>query len=239
MIFAIGDLHLSFSTNKPMDIFGHQWENHYEKIKEHWLKNVREGDLVLLPGDFSWAMTLAEVKTDMDFINQLPGIKLLVKGNHDYWWQSITQLKKNCGSNKIHFLQNDCFIYEQINICGTRGWLCPNSKGYTKEDEKIYLREVERLKLSLLKADNRLPTLVMMHFPPINDNLEPSGFTDLFKEFGVKHVVYGHIHGADNFKLAPNGLIGGVHYQLVSADFLDFNLSAIDMIERDFDDFTN
>lgn len=239
MIFAIGDLHLSFSTDKPMDIFGPQWENHYEKIKAHWLNNVKDNDLILLTGDFSWAMTTHEVKEDMDFISQLPGIKLLIKGNHDYWWQSITQLREAYGTQKIHFLQNDCFKYGQINICGTRGWLCPNSKGYTKEDEKIYNRELERLKLSLMKADRNLPILVMMHFPPMNENFETSGFTDLFHVFGVKHVIYGHIHGSHNFMMAPNGLIDGIFYQLVSADFLDFKLSVIDLIERDFNDITN
>lgn len=238
MIYAISDFHLSFSTNKPMDMFGSQWENHYEKIKVNWNNNVLQNDLVLLPGDFSWAVNLNEVKKDMDFINQLPGIKLLLKGNHDYWWQSLTQLRKTYRINNINFLQNDCFLYNGINICGTRGWICPNYNLFSKEDEKIYNRELERLRLSLMKANLEFPLLVMMHFPPMNELLETSGFTDLFHEFGVKYVIYGHIHGKENFKKAPNGLIDGVHYQLVSSDFLDFKLLAIDMNEREFNDIT-
>lgn len=224
MIYVIADLHLGFSQGKTMDPFGVHWERHYEKIRTDWMERVREEDLVVIAGDISWAMSIEEALPDLSFIMNLPGQKLLIKGNHDYWWSSIAKLKSFFCDERLHFLQNDCFVYGEVTICGTRGWNCPGSSGFTKDDLKINNREVERLKLSLQKADKSREIVVVMHYPPMNEALEPSGFTQLIKEYGVKRVFYGHVHGSDNFIHAPNGCIQDVYYQLISADFLDFKL---------------
>jgi hypothetical protein len=229
LIYAIGDLHLGFSTNKEMDVFGKHWVKHYEKIKKSWISSVKDNDLVLIAGDTSWAMSLDEAKVDIDFLKELPGRKLLVRGNHDYWWQSLTKMKKQYIDTNISFLQNDSFVYEDIVICGTRGWVCPCDKGYTFEDEKIYIREIQRLKLSLDQDRGNHNKIVMMHYPPMNEQLEPSGFTSLFQEYGIKKVIYGHVHGEESFKCAPQGVIDGVDYQLVSADFLNFQLYLLEL----------
>lgn len=230
MIYAIGDLHLSFSNNKPMDIFGTNWKNHYIKIKDDWKEKVKNNDLVLLAGDTSWALTLNDVKTDMDFLNKLPGKKLLIKGNHDYWWSSLRKLQKNFSNKNIYFLQNNAVCFEDVIICGVRGWNCPNSQGFTLEDEKQYKREVERLRLSLNFTEGiTKKKLVMMHYPPMNEKLEPSEFTDLFHKYGVKHVIYGHVHGKENFINTPKGIIDNVFYQLVSSDFLNYQLIKIEV----------
>lgn len=224
MIYAISDLHLSFSKNKPMDVFGDNWKNHYKKIQIDWEKKVKENDLVLLPGDISWALTLKDVKKDMDFLARLPGRKVLIKGNHDYWWNSLTKVYNSFSNKGIYFLQNNAIYYKDIAICGARGWTCPNSKDFTLEDEKQYEREIERLRVSLDITQDSKDKIVMMHYPPMNEYLEPSGFTDLFYKYNVKYVIYGHVHGKENFKYAPNGIINNINYQLVSSDFLNFKL---------------
>lgn len=227
MIYAIGDMHLGFSQGKSMDQFGVHWEKHFDKIKINWMSQVKNEDLVLIAGDSSWAISLKEALPDLYFIRDLPGIKLFIKGNHDYWWSSLSKLKENFANDHMFFLQNDCFEYQQITICGARGWNCPGSEGFTKEDQKPYNREVERLGFSLQKAEIDREILVMMHFPPMNEKFEPSGFTELFEKYGVKHVIYGHVHGKENFKYAPIGVIRGVYYQLVSSDYLDFKLTEL------------
>ncbi len=227
MIYAIGDLHLGFSQGKTMDQFGSHWERHFEKIKKSWISQVKDSDLVLIAGDISWANSLKEAQPDLDFIKDLTGNKLLLKGNHDYWWSSLSKLRNDFGNERLHFLQNDCFEYQELTICGTRGWNCPGSAGFTNEDQKIYNREVERLKLSLKQAKPQREILVMMHFPPMNEHFEPSGFTDVIEAYGVKNVVYGHVHGVDNFEQAPRGVVRGVCYQLISADYLDFKLTQL------------
>lgn len=227
MIYAIGDLHLSFSGGKTMDQFGIHWENHFDKIKIDWLSKVKEEDLVLIAGDISWAMSFKDALPDLDFINELPGTKLLIKGNHDYWWSALGKLRTHFINDHIHFLQNDCFDYQAFTVCGARGWICPGAVGFEKNDQKLYTREVERLKLSLTKAQGDREIIVMMHFPPMNEKFEPSGFTQLFEAFAVKQVIYGHIHGEENFQYAPQGVIRGTNYHLISADYLDFKLTPI------------
>lgn len=222
-IYGIGDLHLSGKVDKPMDKFGEQWINHAERIKKNWLNTVTGEDTVLIPGDISWGMTMSEAIADLEFIHDLPGKKVLIKGNHDYWWKSITKL--NTLYEDMFFLQNSFIEIENYVICGTRGWICPNDTMFTEDDLKIYEREKKRLMLSLEEAvkmtNNRI--IVMMHYSPTNDKLEDSGFTKLFEEYNVEKVIYGHLHGEDSFKLGLTGKVKGVEYRLVSCDYIDFH----------------
>ena len=197
--WAISDLHLSTSCDKPMDVFGGSWENYTEKIAENWKKLVKSEDVVLLGGDISWAMQLSEVESDLKWIDSLPGRKIMIKGNHEYWWKSITAVR-NILPNSIMALQNDSIKIENVIICGTRGWTVPeHGKQLEKEDEKLYKREVERLKLSLINMQkNRQPgdvVIAMIHYPPYNMTKEDSNFTKLFEEFNVDKVIFGHLHG--------------------------------------------
>lgn len=226
MIYAIGDLHLSFSTDKPMKIFGDNWYKHYEKIKKDWEAKVSDEDLVLIPGDISWAMKLNEAKKDMDFITKLPGRKMLIRGNHDYWWSSLTKVSNMF--SQLEFIQNNSIIYNDIAICGTRGWICPNKTKYTKDDEKLYKREVNRLEIALSSIKQSVDSIyVMTHFPPTNDMLEPSDFTRLYEKYNVDKVIYGHLHGKNSFKMGLQGIRNNVEYILVSCDYLDFKLKLI------------
>ncbi|SNS74472.1 hypothetical protein SAMN05446037_101944 [Anaerovirgula multivorans] len=223
-LYAIGDLHLSNNVNKPMDIFGCHWIKHDEKIQEDWYNKVGENDTVLIPGDISWGMNIQEASSDLEWIEKLPGHKILLKGNHDYWWSSISKL--NSAFSNMDFLQNNFFTYEDYAICGTRGWICPNNKKFTQQDKKIYYREVQRLKISLDQAGkskfNKI--IVMLHYPPTNDMLEDSLFTEVLKNYDVEMVVYGHLHGEDAYNGGLQGEHHGITYHLVSCDFLDFQL---------------
>lgn len=224
-LYAIGDLHLSLSKSKPMDIFGDNWKNHHLKIKENWLKKIKNEDTVLICGDVSWAMTMQEFQADFDFIKQLNGRKFIISGNHDYWWGSTQKL--NCMDSDIHFIKNNFFGIESngIAVCGTRGWLCPNDTLYTPHDEKIYKRECNRLKASLMQAQTAgyNDFIVMLHYPPVNDKCEPSDFQKIIEEFNVKTVVYGHLHSNIAHKTGIKGNVNGVSYHLVSADYIDFD----------------
>jgi predicted phosphohydrolase len=222
-IYAIADLHLSHSTEKPMDVFGDAWRNHAEKIERNWRAVVEEGDVVLVPGDISWAMQLDAALPDLAFIGRLPGKKILIKGNHDYWWSAIGRVRAALPEN-MRALQNDAFAENGVGICGSRGWLCPGSSNYTADDEKIYLREADRLKLSF-RALDVLPgvetKIAMMHFPPFCERERSSRFTELLEENGVQTVVYGHLHGDAN-KNAFEGERNGIVYHCVAADKLNF-----------------
>lgn len=222
-IYVIGDLHLSGSTNKPMDIFGENWVTHSEKIRNNWTNLVGYSDTVLVLGDISWAMTLEEAMVDLDYIDQLPGKKILLRGNHDYWWSSVKRL--NSLYENMLFLQNDYCMVEDIAICGTRGWICPNNQKFTQQDRKIYERELMRLKISFDKAvkDKRDNIYAITHYPPTNDKFEPSGFTDIYEDYAVKKVFYGHLHGAEAFDGGLKGNFNGVEYYLASCDYLDFS----------------
>lgn len=224
MIYAIGDLHLGSQVEKPMSVFGYNWEKHPDNIRASWLENVNDNDAVLIPGDISWGMTLEEAYPDLDWIDQMPGRKYLIKGNHDYWWKSIKRM--NRFSETMYFIQNNYFAYGDIAICGTRGWNCPGTQDYSPQDQKIYQREAHRLELSLQAAQKAGfdKIIGMTHFPPANEKKESSLFTQLFEHYHVKQVVYGHIHGKDSFLSGSLGNINGVDYQLVSCDFLDFKL---------------
>lgn len=227
MIFGIGDLHLSHSGEKPMSIFGEVWQNHQHKIEKNWKQRVSSEDAVLIPGDISWAMTQEEAWEDLLWIENLPGKKYLIRGNHDYWWKSIT--KMNEAFKTLHFIQNQFFTYGQYGICGARGWVLPGSSDFNEHDEKIYLREALRLEASL-KAANKAgqdQIIVMMHYPPVNEKKEPSHFTRLMAQYNVKKVVYGHLHGEDSWGNGSIGQVEETDYQLVSSDFLDFSPAMI------------
>lgn len=221
-IFAIGDLHLSLSSDKPMDVFGSNWDNHSQRVAQAWKDAVEPNDLVLIPGDISWAMQLKDAEADIRFIGDLPGRKVIMRGNHDYWWNSVSKVRSILPKD-MWALQNDAVELENVVIAGSRGWMCPGSAGFDgEEDKRIYEREVLRLELSLSKAERGKPVIGMLHYPPFNERRQPSGFTDLFEKYGVKTVVYGHLHGK-SCRNAFEGERNGVEYILCSADHLEFN----------------
>lgn len=230
-IFTLGDLHLSQVVDKPMDIFGDNWQNHDEKIKESWEKAVTDDDYVIIPGDISWAMTAEEAVPDLKFVDNLPGKKILMKGNHDYWWQTAAKNRKLAedeNMSSISFLYNNAIYIEEsnISICGTRGWKCPgaDTEEFSEQDEKIYQREAERLKMSLDAAPSGSEILCFMHYPPFNAAFRKSLFTELLEKYGVKKCFYGHLHGPSR-RMSLNGKLpegGECEYKLVSADQLGF-----------------
>ncbi|MFQ9894348.1 MAG: metallophosphoesterase [Emergencia sp.] len=223
-IFAIGDLHLSFDKRieKPMDIFGPRWVNHHERVKAQWEQLVDPNDLVLIPGDVSWGLRQDEALADLEWIHRLPGKKVITKGNHDLWWTSVTRL--NNLYEDMTFLQNHCFdAGDGIAICGTRGWICPGTEGFDSHDQKIFDRERIRLEFSLKEAKEAGAKTIIaaLHYPPTNDKMQGSGFTELLERYGVKLCVYGHLHGKDAFKNGLKGVFNGVEYRLVSLDYLE------------------
>lgn len=228
-IYTISDLHLSLGMDKPMDIFGDNWEKHEEKIRNNWIKKVKENDLVLLPGDFSWAMYIEDAKKDFEYLNKLPGTKILLKGNHDYWWETLKKnrefLKENNFSN-IDFLYNNSYIWENKIIAGTRGWSEQEEKA-----EKIIRRENLRLELSLKDGIQKFgedkEIIVCMHYPPFNgyEELELN-FIKTMKRYNVKTCIYGHVHG-DAQKDAIQGNIDGIEFIMASSDYTDFDLIKI------------
>lgn len=221
-LYAISDLHLAFNVDKPMDIFGERWLNHDEKIKNNWINKVSKDDTVLIAGDISWSIKSDDTKVDLDWIDSLTGKKIISKGNHDYWWGSISKLNSMYENTK--FLQNNFYVYEDYAICGTRGWVLPESDKFGIKDEKIYARELIRLRLSLeaAKKSGYTKIIVMIHYPPIGEELIQTDFTKIFKEYAVEKVVYGHLHGPSNVK-AVEGVIDGVEYIMTSCDFINFN----------------
>lgn len=225
-LYAIGDLHFSPQNSKPMDIFG--WENHKERILAHWVETVRAEDVVMIAGDISWALRYPDARENLDEIAQLPGKKILIKGNHDYWWQSLTKMRNDYP--ELFFLQNNCYMDEQYLIFGARGWDLPGSKGFTEEDQRIYDREKARLGLSMRAepkdSQGRL-RVAMLHYPPVLESQAASEITDLLAQNNITQVVYGHLHGADSFRHVYEGQKGTVQYHLVSADYLAFQLKRI------------
>ena len=222
-LFIIGDLHLSFGADKPMEVFGAHWDAHYEKIKADWLEKVTDADTVIIPGDISWAITFEGAKIDLDWINVLPGRKIIFKGNHDYWWVSKT--KMDPVFDRIEFVHNTYAHYGDLAICGTRGWICPGD-AFTADDDKVYKRELIRLENSIKQAQKSGFTKILgvLHYPPTNEKKEPSGFTEIFERYGITQAVYGHVHGKSNFRNALNGNYRGVNYWSTSCDYLDFKL---------------
>ncbi len=233
-IYTIGDLHLSYHENKPMSIFGDNWKGHEEKIRKHWEEKVKEDDLVVLPGDFSWSTYLKDTYQDFEYLNELPGKKILLKGNHDYWWTTVTSMRKFLKENNfetIDFLYNSAYQYENYIIAGTRGW-GQNEEG---EDKKLLNREMARLEFSLKEAiklneNQDKEIIVFFHYPPIiKSNLlnnEISEFVKILMQYNIKRCYYGHLHSI-SIKEAVEGQYYGIDFKLVSADGLDFKLLKI------------
>ena len=221
-LYAIGDLHFSTENPKPMNIFGDNWDNHEKKIVDNWSETVKDDDTVLVLGDTSWAMNLNEAKSDLDIIESLPGKKIFIKGNHDYWWTSISKLNSMYDNTK--FLQNNFYTYNDYAICGTRGWIDPNSDKFNSKDAKIYAREQIRIRLSLdaAKKSGFNKFIVMIHYPPFGEENKESELMKIFQEYNVEKVIYGHLHGPSNVK-AIEGLINGVEYIMTSCDFINFD----------------
>ncbi|NLJ84917.1 MAG: phosphohydrolase [Firmicutes bacterium] len=222
-IYGISDLHLPGGEDKPMDIFGPEWHDHAHRIASAWREMVAPEDVVLLPGDLSWAMRLSSAQQDLDFLGELPGQIVLVKGNHDLWWKSISQLRQRLPSN-VYAIQNDFFpLPKGLAICGTRGWKCPTASDFTTEDERVYRRELERLRLSVGSATKAgyQPDIAMLHYPPTDESHSVSAFMEILETAGVRHCIYGHLHGYAQ-KQALIGLHRGVHYHLVACDATDF-----------------
>ena len=226
-IYSISDLHLDYSKEKPMDIFGENWENHEEKIFESWQEKVKDEDLVLIPGDISWALKLEEVKKDLDRIDKLLGKKIITKGNHDLWWQSKAKLNA-LSLNTIDFLQNEHFLYDDVAIAGTRGWSPRDSDEFTEHDEKVFKREVNRLDISLSSIKKKVSKkIVMIHYPPFNfKNKSPNEFVEVMKNHDVDICIYGHLH-AEGHKFAVEGNVEGIEFHCVSSDYINFDLKKI------------
>ena len=230
-VYAIGDLHLSFHENKPMSIFGENWKGHEEKIKKDWINKVQKNDLVVIPGDFSWSTYLKDTYEDFLYLNNLPGKKLLLKGNHDYWWTTVTSMRKFLEENNLNtidFLYNTAYEFEDYIIAGTRGW----GQNEEAEDKKLLNRELIRLELSLeeatkIREKNRKEIIVFLHYPPIISsniaNEEKSQFVELMKKYDVKKCYYGHLHSI-SIKDAIEGEYFGINFKLVSADGINFKL---------------
>lgn len=233
-LFAISDLHLpGGDETKPMHVFGEHWVGHFERICQDWQARVAPTDTVLIPGDLSWAMQLCHAVPDLQAIGALPGRKVIVKGNHDYWWNSITQLR-DVLPDGMQAIQHGSADMGSFVVCGTRGWTFPTGEApLSPEEQKIYQREVLRLKMALEEAVKRLdgrPLVVMMHYPPLYDMERDTAFTQLLEAYPVHTVVYGHLHG-QGIRIGYNGVWNGVRYRLVSCDSLDFRLEEISLEE--------
>ena len=232
-IYTIGDLHLSFNEDKTMKIFVTNWEGYEEKIKKDWLKKVKEQDIVVLPGDFSWSTYLKDTNKDFEYINKLPGKKILLKGNHDYWWSTVTSMRKYIkenGMENIDFLYNNSYKYEDTIIVGTRGWNLQDDE----ESKKMINRETSRLELSIqdgLKSkENNEDIIAFMHYPPIVkqnvQNNETNEFIRILQKYEIKRCYYAHLHSTA-IRDAVEGEYFGIEFKLVSADGLDFELLKI------------
>lgn len=228
-VFAISDLHLSTVVQKPMDIFGSSWDNYFDEICADWRNKVGDDDIVLLPGDFSWAMRMEDALPDFALVAALPGKKVILRGNHDYWWNTLSQVRSAIPQG-FFALQNDCMRFGNVLICGTRGWVCPDGDNMSAEDTKIYLREIERLKLSLaamakMRQDGDR-VIAIMHYPPFNGKYDDSDFIKLFLTADVHTVVFGHLHGKDcraNLYLKKFGM----EFYLTSCDLVGNKLTEI------------
>lgn len=231
-IYAIGDLHLSFGTNKPMDIFGYNWDKHDQKIKKSWMEKVKDNDTVLLLGDFSWAMYLEETFEDFKYLCSMPGKKIMLKGNHDYWWSTLAKMHsylKNNEFENIDFIQNNSFLLENKIVCGTRGWVNVNNK----ENYPILRRENLRLEMSIQdgikKYGDDKEIIICMHYPPFNKEKyipDEINFVKTMQKYNVKYCLYGHLHG-EAHRDAIEGNIDGIEYKLLSSDYKNFELTQI------------
>ena len=233
-VYAIADLHLSTldTTNKSMEVFGRRWEGYTEKLKKTWEKLVDDNDTVIIPGDISWALSLEEAKSDLSFIDTLPGKKILGKGNHDFWWSTMSKHRKffeDLGISTISFLHNNAHEVEDFIIAGTRGWFYDEDTKAMPENadfEKIIAREAQRLTASLKEAkriqgeDLSREIIAFMHFPPVFSDKATEKIIEVLHEYGIKRVYYGHIHGS--YMLPPSFTYEGIEMNIISADYLNF-----------------
>ena len=220
-VFAIGDLHLPGGDDKPMNIFGDRWTGHFDKISANWRETAGEDDVILIPGDISWAMQLENALPDLQAIGALPGIKILLRGNHDYWWSTVTRVRESL-PEKMYALQNDAVKIGDLVFCGSRGWGSTESA----DDKKIYKREISRLQMSL-ECAKKLggEIIVMCHYPPVDEKGNGTEVTGLIEKYPVSNVVYGHLHGAD--LTVFNGTARGISYHCASCDQIGFSLLQI------------
>ena len=233
-VFVIADLHLSTAseTNKSMEVFGNRWTNYQNKIKSNWNKVITAEDTVVIPGDISWATTLEEAYDDLSFIDSLPGKKIIGKGNHDFWWSTVSKMTRFLEENKlttISFLFNNAYVAENLIICGTRGWFYDTDNAKIPENsdyDRLISRETARLKLSLdsaLKLKEKNPgseIVAFLHFPPLWNDCEVEKICDTLADYGISRCYFGHIHG--NYNTPPYFEHKGVEYILISSDYLDF-----------------
>ena len=231
-LFAIGDLHLPGGQEKPMSVFGPQWDGHFLRIAESWRAQVGPEDTVLIPGDISWAMRMEDAREDLEAVGSLPGRKVLIRGNHDYWWGGITRVRAALPEG-VFALQQDALDLGDAVVCGTRGWMIPTEETPLEvQDQKIYERELARLDLALAAAAGIArgrPVAVMLHYPPLLKNQRTSGFTEKMEAAGAALCVYGHLHGA-GIQAGFSGEQGGVRYELVSCDSLQFQVKKINFL---------
>ena len=258
-VFAISDLHLTFQANKPMEKFGDGWDNYVERIREDWNTRVSDEDVVIVAGDISWAMRMEDTEKDFEYLKSLKGKKIIIRGNHDYWWKSITKIREVLAPDG-YALQNDAIIIGDIAFAGTRGWRVPERRWIQNdEDKKIYNREIIRFELALKDATTKVKeilskqvcncenrsgcctcfsrtscTLVaVLHYPPFNATLDESPFTQLCEKYGVKHCIYGHLHGGKGGRQQLSMTKNGVNYYLTSCDILGHKLVEIMGVKND------
>ncbi len=220
-LYAIADLHLSLSSGKPMNIFP-GWDNHVERLKMNWQATVSPDDTVVVPGDISWAINFDEAKADFDFINRLNGHKVIMKGNHDYWWNSMAKMNRfleENGFDTITIVHNNYYPYGEYGICGTRGWIKDTEE---PADAKVLSREAGRLETSIKAAlaDGKKP-IVFLHYPPIFANDYNREILDVLFQYDIKTCYYGHLHG-NAHRYAVCGEVDGINYQLIAGDFVQF-----------------
>lgn len=220
-LYAMSDLHLSLSVDKSMEVFD-GWENYVNRIRENWLEIITDDDTVVLPGDISWGMNFLQAKDDFAFINSLPGQKVIMKGNHDYWWTTKSKMENffaQYGFSTLHILNNNHYNYENYGICGTRGWINENGQ---PADKKVLVREAGRLEASICSAlkDNKKP-LVFLHYPPVFVNDYNYDILEVLTKYNIEKCFYGHIHGKSS-SYAVKGVVDGIEYHLISSDYLQF-----------------
>ena len=219
-LYAIGDTHLSLGSDKPMDVFGGGWTGYVEKLQAGF-EDIQPEDTVVLCGDLSWGMSLEEAREDFAFLNELPGRKVMLKGNHDYWWNTASKMNKffqENGFDTLNILHNNCILYGDVALCGTRGWFYEEDRG--EHSAKVFNRELMRLEASLKAAGER-EKLCFLHYPPLYQGYRCQEIIDLMERYEVKRCYYGHLHGGSH-RLAIAGQVGSVEYHLVAADYLGF-----------------
>lgn len=221
-LYAIADLHLSLGTNKPMDIFN-GWNDYEKRLEKNWRALITDNDTVVIPGDISWAMKLKETYADFKFINELPGKKLFLKGNHDYWWETRRKIENYLNENNFNTIDivfNSAVVVDEYAVCGTRGWFYDAE---SDSDKKVLNREVGRLRTSITEAikTGKQP-IVFLHYPPVYGSERCSEILDVLKEYDIKKCYYGHLHGPNVTRNAVTGEFEGINFQLVSSDYVKF-----------------